>query len=644
VSIITNVANSTIDVVIPGGNPVTWVGNVNNIWDISGNANWLYQGSSTTYQQATAPGDAVTFDDSSSVTNVTIPAPVSPLVMVVSNSAKTYTFSGTNITGPGALVKQGGGTMILSNLNNNFSGGTLVNAGTLRMATAITPLVALNNLNGTVTVNAGATLDLGSNNPSAMIINASGSGIGGNGVIQANYTGNGATTSGIGWGPSVVNQAGNLVIGGNNRWEISSGSKQWNVNSNGATLTKVGAGNVYLNGVAVSTNLGDITIIGGTLTYRGATAGLGNTNNTIYVGNGGSLGFNSSSVPLTKAIVCSNNAAISSDGGNAANLNVVFSPVNLTGSVNFNLNFYNGIIFSNVISGTGGFVMQFQSIVTLAASNTFSGNVTVPRCNASSPSTSTLGTRLFLIGNGSMTHAATITLQGVQSGQAFAGFLDVLGRTDKTLTLASGQTLRGDNASFIRGAVVATAGSAIAPGGINQSNYQYMVFSNTLAFQAGSTNYMDIYKAPGLRTNDLIVVSNLVTYAGTLQIQTNGTAPLVVGDTFQLFSAGSVAGNFATVADNSGTSWSFNPATGVATVMALPPTVNTNSTNIVVSVSGNQMTMSWPTDHTGWFLQSNSVGLLNTAAWFNVPGSDATNKIIITTDKSQTNVFYRMKY
>jgi hypothetical protein len=386
--------------------------------------------------------------------------------------------------------------------------------------------------------------------------------------------------------------------------------------------------------------LGDITILGGTLSYQAATTGLGNTNNTIYVGSG-ALGFNSASIALTKAIVCSNGAAISSDGGNSSTLNVINSPVTLIGSVNFNLNFYNGIIFSNVISGSGGFVEQFQSIVTLAASNTFSGNVTVPRCNGSSGG---LGTRLFLIGNGSIDHSALITLQGVQSGQAFAGFLDVNGRADKTLTLGPNQTLRGDNGSFIRGSVVATASSAIAPGGINNSNYQYMAISNSLTFQAGSTNYMDIYKAGILLTNDQILVSNLVTYGGTLQLQTNGPTAIIAGDTFLLFKAGSVAGNFANIADNSGATWSFNPATGIATVLTPPPTVNTGRTNIIASVSGNQLTMSWPPDHTGWSLQSNSVSLSNTNAWFLVTGSTTTNKIIITMDPAQKNVFYRMAY
>jgi hypothetical protein len=209
--------------------------------------------------------------------------------------------------------------------------------------------------------------------------------------------------------------------------------------------------------------------------------------------------------------------------------------------------------------------------------------------------------------------------------------------------LGTNQILRGDNGSFVRGSVVAAAGSGIAPGGINNSNYQYMSISNSLTFLAGSTNYMDIYKTATLRTNDLITVSNLVTYGGTLQIQTNGSAALITGDTFQLFSAGSSSTNFATIADTSGATWSFNPATGVATVLTPPPTINPSRTNIVTAVSGNQLTMSWPVDHTGWTLQSNSVSLLNTNAWATVSGSTTTNKIIITMDPTQTNVFYRMK-
>lgn len=71
-------------------------------------------------------------------------------------------------------------------------------------------------------------------------------------------------------------------------------------------------------------------------------------------------------------------------------------------------------------------------------------------------------------------------------------------------------------------------------------------------------------------------------------------------------------------------------------------TINTNPTNIVFSVSNNQLTMSWPADHIGWQLQSNPVGLTASNQWFTVPGSAATNQITVTPDLTKTNVFFRM--
>lgn len=69
---------------------------------------------------------------------------------------------------------------------------------------------------------------------------------------------------------------------------------------------------------------------------------------------------------------------------------------------------------------------------------------------------------------------------------------------------------------------------------------------------------------------------------------------------------------------------------------------NTSSTNIAVSSSNGQLTFSWPADHTGWQLQSNSVGLQATNAWFPVSGSTSTNQITITPDPNRANVFYRL--
>ncbi|HWF18019.1 MAG TPA: LamG-like jellyroll fold domain-containing protein [Verrucomicrobiae bacterium] len=71
---------------------------------------------------------------------------------------------------------------------------------------------------------------------------------------------------------------------------------------------------------------------------------------------------------------------------------------------------------------------------------------------------------------------------------------------------------------------------------------------------------------------------------------------------------------------------------------------SSNPTNIFASATGNQITLTWPMDHTGWQLQSNSVGLMATNAWFTVAGSTATNQMIITPNPAKTNVFYRLFY
>jgi hypothetical protein len=59
------------------------------------------------------------------------------------------------------------------------------------------------------------------------------------------------------------------------------------------------------------------------------------------------------------------------------------------------------------------------------------------------------------------------------------------------------------------------------------------------------------------------------------------------------------------------------------------------------SVNGSQMTMTWPMNYTGWLLKSNSTGLATTN-WFLVPGSGGTNRIQITIQPGQGNVFYRL--
>ena len=544
-----NIAKSSIDlVVVAGSNPVSWVGNVSSNWDIATTQNWKTNGVSTDYEQTGSTGDAVTFDDTATQTNVLITTPVSPAIVTV-NAAKTYKFFGTNLTGGTALIKNGTGSLILSNYNNNLTGGVAVNAGSLVLGT----WGANSGLAGNLTVASGASFDLGSNNPSALIISASGAGVGGNGAIQANYTGGGAAQ-----GVAVVNMVSNLTVGGNNRWDLRSGANQFNVTTASNTLTKAGAGQFSLVGTAVSTNLGDVVIVGGKVSVQnGAT--LGNTNNTVYIGASGGLDFYAATVPFTKNIIFTNGAQISVSGGSGANntimstlnfpsgatLNLNFgggilniaSPVNIPSgcTLNNNGNYYQTIVYSNVISGSGTFYLQYQSNFKLAASNTFSGNLTIPQCNSGS------GGVFSLIGNGSITHVPSIYIQGIAAGQASPGRMDVSGRVDGTLTLAPYQTLRGDLGATINGSVAAPAGSTIFPGGDGNTNCCYMIMTNLTT--TGGVLSFDVLST----TNDQIWVPGTLNVTGgaTVRAVYTATSGLTNGSRLHLISFGTKNGSAA---------------------------------------------------------------------------------------------------
>ena len=96
-----------------------------------------------------------------------------------------------------------------------------------------------------------------------------------------------------------------------------------------------------------------------------------------------------------------------------------------------------------------------------------------------------------------------------------------------------------------------------------------------------------------------------------------------------------------------GVQW-VTPATNGQVTFVVPPisAVLLNpvivGTNISVSMAGNQVNLSWPTNYLGWLLQSNSQGLTAGNGWFTVPGSSGTNRFQITINRNQTNVFYRM--
>ena len=89
---------------------LTWVGSPQTTWSLTGGNVWRQTGTNTatTY----ADGNVVIFDDSASNFVVTVTGIVSPASMTVSNSAHSYSLSGSGtISGATGFTKQGSGTL-----------------------------------------------------------------------------------------------------------------------------------------------------------------------------------------------------------------------------------------------------------------------------------------------------------------------------------------------------------------------------------------------------------------------------------------------------------------------------------------------------------------------------------------------------
>jgi hypothetical protein len=149
----------------------------------------------------------------------------------------------------------------------------------------------------------------------------------------------------------------------------------------------------------------------------------------------------------------------------------------------------------------------------------------------------------------------------------------------------------------------------------------------------------------GNSTNQLTVGLNNTVYGGALNL---GTVPtLAAGQSFKLFDSLAYSGAFSSIIPSAppGGSlvWDTTTLTNNGTLTAANPGSSpaTNPTNIVVTASGNSLTLSWPADHIGWMLETQTNGFLG--SWTSVTGSTATNQITIPIDPVVPDAFYRLR-
>ena len=124
---------------------LTWTGAASANWDTTTANNWT--GASP---NIFGSNDAVIIDDSSAITNIALPAPVTPRSTLVNNTTRPFTIAG-GING-GSLTKSGTHSLTLGGANT-FAGGLTLNAGTILLDTDTANNAGLGT--GSVTLNAG---------------------------------------------------------------------------------------------------------------------------------------------------------------------------------------------------------------------------------------------------------------------------------------------------------------------------------------------------------------------------------------------------------------------------------------------------------------------------------------------------------
>ena len=413
----------------------------------------------------------------------------------------TDTFSGV-ISGTGALIKTGTGTMTLFGINT-YSGGTTIGAGTLALS-------ANGSLVSAGAMNVAGTFDISSiNASSAQVGDLSGAGTVALG--ENNLT--------AGTGTASVTFSGTLVDGG-----IGGGT--------GGSLTKTGTGTLILSGansytggtlVSLGTLQGDATSLQGAITNSAAVV-FNQTSIGIYAGSMSGTGTLTSIGPSTLILSATNTytgATIVSGGvlqaGIATNAFGSNSAVTLanTAGVALSLNGFDNTIGSlNGGGTTGGNVATDGSILTtgtLNTTDTFYGII-----SGTGGLTKTGNGRMTLSGVNTYTGATTVSGGILQAGIATRAFgsnsaVTLANTSGVVLNLANlNNTIGSLNGGGGSGGNVTLGSATLTTGALNTTDTFYGVISGTGGLTKTGTGTMNL---SGLNTYTGATTVN----GGTLQ-------------------------------------------------------------------------------------------------------------------------------
>jgi autotransporter-associated beta strand protein len=275
-SLVYDTANTRINLQVTGIETVKWTGSLSDSWDVGsdvdvgGTQNWVTDpgGVATNF----VDGDRVLFDDSATQFSVSLAQTVAPGNVTVNASTQNYLFGGSGkISGGGALLKDGAGTLTMLT-NNDYTGGTTVAAGTLQLGDG----GGSGSVTGTVNVAAGAAVRIqrsttaiaagfagegtvvfqgtGVTNQSSFTLNGDSSGLSGPMEVSFGRLNTGTNTAALGTGPITVTDGGQVFVTTETFTNpITIAGDGW---AQGGSGTKFGALRVYQG----ATWAGDVTL------------------------------------------------------------------------------------------------------------------------------------------------------------------------------------------------------------------------------------------------------------------------------------------------------------------------------------------------------------------------------------------------
>lgn len=583
-------ANSaTVSLTVDTPADLTWKGgNPNNNWDLATTENFLNGATPAVFNA----GDDVTFDNSTSLTNVTIVGNFVTPTLITENSSEAYNFTGSGIiSGNGALLMSGTGSLTINNANT-YSGGTTISNGTLYMNNA--NYAAL----GTGPVNlAGGTLFF-------PIKGNNGVGLSNNVNVVADSTleyEQAATFGCVLFGPlmGTANQTLTISLFNDNPGSTAR-LRMYSPFTNNANMVLSSLGTEIQMANYMSTNSdgeplnqffnGVISGNGGQFVPRGAGNVIFNNANTFN-----DTGANNTGQSL---LVSSGNVGIGADSVSATPPTIDSSPVG-TGMVAINADTNS--------PGEGGNCSFFAYGGKHTIANQFIYTTTTNGVNVTFKGSNDLTlSGEFDLANTSDPNGTQRTIEVTNTGAtSLAGTISDNSLNDGGTTI-SGITKTGVGSLFLNGTntyagpttnsdgLLAGSGSIAGPvyvigGSIGGGSNEYigtLTISNSLT--VSNNVFIRVNKSLSPQSNDVIFVTGGLTNngAGTVTVTNIGTGALAIGDRFQIFNQ-TVTGGSALSVTGAGVTWSnrlaLDGSIAVLSTSVAGPTTNASITKVFLS-------------------------------------------------------------